>query len=64
MTHALRLHAKCQAIGDDAIHVAVTTDNDLWLANESGSPVNMKCCELFGFGVGAFVPKPTGLWLL
>ena len=37
-----------------------TDDGGLWLLNDTTADIKLKPCELFGFGMGAYVPKAAG----
>ena len=46
---------------DNKIEVCITKDFELWLRNDTDSDIQLKCGELFGFGVGSCQQLPTGL---
>ena len=52
--------AQCNAVANDQISVVHTDDGGLWLLNETTADIKLSPCELFGFGMGAYVPKAAG----
>ena len=52
--------AQCSAVANDKISVVHTDDGGLWLLNDTTTDIKLKPCELFGFGMGAYVPKAAG----
>lgn len=47
-------------IANANISIVATDTDELWLLNDADDDVKLNPCELFGFGMGAYVPKAAG----
>ena len=43
------------------ISIVATDLDELWLLNDGDDDIKLNACELFGFGMGSYVPKAAGL---
>ena len=55
-----RILAQCHAASHEQLAIAVTSEYEIWLLNESDTALDLHACELFGFNVGSFKEKAVG----
>ena len=57
----LRPVAQSPIIANANISIVATDLDELWLLNDGDDDIKLNACELFGFGMGLYVPKAAGL---
>lgn len=60
MIVAARVIGQSNIVANDKVGVAVTDAYELWLLNDTEEMIELDACELFGFGMGAYVAKAAG----
>ena len=60
MLQADRVIGQSTVVGNDKIGLVATDTYELWIFNDTDEAVTLNACELFGFGMGAYVAKAAG----
>ena len=60
MMVAARVIGQSTIVGIDKVGIVATDTYELWLLNDTDELIELDACELFGFGMGAYVAKAAG----